>query len=200
MDPLPCLKGVTKVQGSNRGHVPGGWHHYCMLCCGQMLRACGFLVSPAVTSCAAAGPAAIAKVLHSRQSALEQFITSSVSTMTVAAAEAACTAGSTAAAADGEVQQSTGPFSSPEALDAHVERAWAHFRSLGSPQWHVAPMVDQVGCCSRRCQTTNPTCILLAACYLHADAAMMWFWNSSHLLQLLLIRKMTSTHIQPTDG
>lgn len=30
------------------------------------------------------------------------------------------------------------------ALQANVQRSWEHFRSLGSPQWHVAPMVDQV--------------------------------------------------------
>lgn len=36
-------------------------------------------------------------------------------------------------------------YKDPESLKAHVERAWEHFRSLGSPQYHVAPMVDQVG-------------------------------------------------------
>jgi hypothetical protein len=45
------------------------------------------------------------------------------------------------AAADGT---NTLPFSDLQALEAHAERAWAHFRSLGSPAWHVAPMVDQV--------------------------------------------------------
>jgi hypothetical protein len=27
---------------------------------------------------------------------------------------------------------------------AHAEQAWAFFKSLGSPKYHVAPMVDQV--------------------------------------------------------
>lgn len=36
-------------------------------------------------------------------------------------------------------------YKDPESLKAHVERSWEHFRSLGSPQYHVAPMVDQVG-------------------------------------------------------
>lgn len=35
------------------------------------------------------------------------------------------------------------PYTTPDALDAHVARAWDYFRSLGSPAWHVAPMVDQ---------------------------------------------------------
>jgi hypothetical protein len=51
--------------------------------------------------------------------------------------------GSTAATAAAD-QGACPPFTNPEALDAHVEQAWAHFRSLGSPQFHVAPMVDQV--------------------------------------------------------
>jgi len=34
------------------------------------------------------------------------------------------------------------PYTSPDALDAHVARAWAYFRALGAPQLHVAPMVD----------------------------------------------------------
>ena len=28
--------------------------------------------------------------------------------------------------------------------EQHAERAWAFFRSIGSPKYHVAPMVDQV--------------------------------------------------------
>lgn len=36
-------------------------------------------------------------------------------------------------------------------LDAHVARAWDHFKALGSPKFHVAPMVDQVrGSASRQ--------------------------------------------------
>lgn len=38
------------------------------------------------------------------------------------------------------------PFAAPEALDAHVERSWEYWRRLGSPRWHVAPMVDQARC------------------------------------------------------
>ena len=34
------------------------------------------------------------------------------------------------------------PYTTPAALDAHVARAWAHFRALGAPALHVAPMVD----------------------------------------------------------
>jgi hypothetical protein len=34
------------------------------------------------------------------------------------------------------------PYATPEALDAHIDRAWAHFRALGAPRLHVAPMVD----------------------------------------------------------
>lgn len=68
--------------------------------------------------------------------------------MTVAAADTALPERTTAAAAAGGLHSSPGhqaPYTTPEALDAHVERAWAHFRGLGSPKWHVAPMVDQVG-------------------------------------------------------
>lgn len=36
------------------------------------------------------------------------------------------------------------PYVDQIALDAHVARSWEYFRSLGSPRWHVAPMVDQV--------------------------------------------------------
>jgi hypothetical protein len=66
--------------------------------------------------------------------------------MTVAAAEAdvACTPSSTAAADVASTAAAGPPYTTPEALDAHVERSWAYFRSLGSPKWHVAPMVDQV--------------------------------------------------------
>lgn len=32
----------------------------------------------------------------------------------------------------------------PGSLQAHREKAWQFFRSIGSPQLHVAPMVDQV--------------------------------------------------------
>jgi hypothetical protein len=37
------------------------------------------------------------------------------------------------------------PYDTPAALEKHIQRSWAHFRSLGSPKFHVAPMVDQVG-------------------------------------------------------
>lgn len=30
----------------------------------------------------------------------------------------------------------------------HAARAWQFFRSIGSPKYHVAPMVDQVGLCA----------------------------------------------------
>lgn len=78
--------------------------------------------------------------------------------MTVATAVAEV-APSPPTAAEGDVP----PFLTAEALDAHVERAWAHFRSLGSPKWHVAPMVDQVlRSCQRQQQqhavTTNNCC------------------------------------------
>ena len=36
------------------------------------------------------------------------------------------------------------PYRTPAALEKHIERSWAYFRSLGSPKFHVAPMVDQV--------------------------------------------------------
>ncbi|KAF8065442.1 HAP2 [Scenedesmus sp. PABB004] len=35
------------------------------------------------------------------------------------------------------------PFAEPAALEAHAQRAWAYWRALGSPKYHVAPMVDQ---------------------------------------------------------
>lgn len=81
-------------------------------------------------------------------------------TMTAAAAELQeqAQAGSSAAAAAAAAGPlaapacSGPPYTDAAALDAHVERAWAHFRALGSPRWHVAPMVDQVRCCgAARC-------------------------------------------------
>jgi hypothetical protein len=30
-------------------------------------------------------------------------------------------------------------------LDEHAAKAWEFFRGMGSPKFHVAPMVDQVG-------------------------------------------------------
>jgi tRNA-dihydrouridine synthase 1 len=35
------------------------------------------------------------------------------------------------------------PLLEGEALDAHVARAWARWRTLGAPRYHCAPMVDQ---------------------------------------------------------
>lgn len=37
------------------------------------------------------------------------------------------------------------PLDAANGGDSHSERAWAYWRSLGSPKYHVAPMVDQVG-------------------------------------------------------
>jgi hypothetical protein len=64
-----------------------------------------------------------------------------------------CSTAATAAADRGACP----PYTTPEALDAHVEQAWAHFRSLGRPQFHVAPMVDQVrtGQLTSSFETTN---------------------------------------------
>lgn len=39
---------------------------------------------------------------------------------------------------------------------SHSERAWAYWRSLGSPKYHVAPMVDQVRPCSP--PSLQPSC------------------------------------------
>lgn len=115
-----------------------------------MLRVSCSILSQAAES-AVAATAVTATVSHTKRASLKPLLNrkSSVcnSIMTVAAAEAdmACTPSSTAAAADDASSTSPGPpYTTPEALDAHVERSWAYFRSLGSPKWHVAPMVDQV--------------------------------------------------------
>jgi len=36
------------------------------------------------------------------------------------------------------------PYTDAQSLAEHVQRSWAYFKKLGSPKWHVAPMVDQV--------------------------------------------------------
>lgn len=72
---------------------------------------------------------------------LRHFLTSH---MTVATAEVACTPASTAATVDADSKPAGPPYTDPKALDAHIQRAWEHFRRIGSPQLHVAPMVDQV--------------------------------------------------------
>lgn len=56
----------------------------------------------------------------------------------------AATAAGKADGVDGVSSRSAPPYNDAAALDAHVERAWAHYRRLGSPKWMVAPMVDQV--------------------------------------------------------
>ncbi|GBF92704.1 tRNA-dihydrouridine(16 17) synthase [NAD(P)(+)]-like [Raphidocelis subcapitata] len=66
---------------------------------------------------------------------------------TAAAAAAAGAAVGAAPAANGAAPAAAErppppPYADAAALDAHVRRAWAHFRSLGSPRLHVAPMVD----------------------------------------------------------
>ena len=38
----------------------------------------------------------------------------------------------------------------PGTLEAHRERSWNFFRGIGSPAFHVAPMVDQVGIRSKK--------------------------------------------------
>jgi tRNA-dihydrouridine synthase 1 len=58
-----------------------------------------------------------------------------------AGAPAAATDAAGAAAPPAAAAQQP-PFATAAALDAHVARAWAHFRALGSPRLHVAPMVD----------------------------------------------------------
>ena len=47
----------------------------------------------------------------------------------------------------GTEQVVSGNFANPmtlSAADLHTERAWKFWRKLGSPKYHVAPMVDQV--------------------------------------------------------
>jgi hypothetical protein len=41
-------------------------------------------------------------------------------------------------------------------VESHAERSWAYFRSLGSPKWHVAPMVDQVGAAKQQGRHRRP--------------------------------------------
>jgi hypothetical protein len=40
--------------------------------------------------------------------------------------------------------QASAPAVSPAEDVPHAARAWEFFRSMGSPKFHVAPMVDQV--------------------------------------------------------
>ena len=52
-----------------------------------------------------------------------------------------------AAAAAGDSQAEASPSGKAELAATavpHAARAWEWFRSMGSPRYHVAPMVDQV--------------------------------------------------------
>eukprot|EP00882_Tetradesmus_deserticola_P015758 GHRQ01016792.1.p1 GENE.GHRQ01016792.1~~GHRQ01016792.1.p1 ORF type:complete len:339 (+),score=106.38 GHRQ01016792.1:225-1241(+) len=59
-----------------------------------------------------------------------------------AAAEAAPAAAAAQPGSSSPASLDSPPYSGA-ALEAHVQRSWSYFRSLGSPKWHVAPMVDQ---------------------------------------------------------
>lgn len=91
-----------------------------------------------------------------------------------------CSTAATAAADKGACP----PYTDPDALDAHVEQAWAHFRSLGSPQFHVAPMVDQV----RAWQLTS--CCENHQCFSTADKL---------LGQSAIYRMLVSTITKPSE-
>jgi hypothetical protein len=67
--------------------------------------------------------------------------------MTVAVADAPTVEAAAEAGSSSQPCVDRPPYSGA-ALEAHVQRSWDYFRSLGSPKWHVAPMVDQVCVCS----------------------------------------------------
>lgn len=108
--------------------------------------------------------AALATQTHTHRLLIYSRLVNNVN-MTVETAGVAgrhlCSTAATAAADKGACP----PYTTPEALDAHVEQAWAHFRSLGSLQCHVAPMVDQVRNrqLTSSCETTNACQRLLSS-------------------------------------
>lgn len=67
--------------------------------------------------------------------------------MTVAVADAPTVEAAAHAGSSSQPSVDRPPYSGA-ALEAHVQRSWNYFKSLGSPKWHVAPMVDQVCACS----------------------------------------------------
>lgn len=62
--------------------------------------------------------------------------------MTVAVADAPTVEAAAHAGSSSQPSVDRPPYSGA-ALEAHVQRSWDYFKSLGSPKWHVAPMVDQ---------------------------------------------------------
>jgi hypothetical protein len=66
--------------------------------------------------------------------------------MTVAVADAPTLEAAPQAGSSSQPSVDRPPYAGA-ALEAHVQRSWDYFKSLGSPKWHVAPMVDQVCTC-----------------------------------------------------
>lgn len=61
------------------------------------------------------------------------------------------------------------PLDAAEGGDSHSERAWAYWRSLGAPKYHVAPMVDQV-----HPSPPTLTLLLLYGCTTGVASACVW--------------------------
>lgn len=59
----------------------------------------------------------------------------------------------------------------PADRQAHADKAWAHFRALGSPKFHVAPMVDQVGRAELKGRMLDGWARNRSPCAVHAPSA-----------------------------
>ena len=55
---------------------------------------------------------------------------------------------STSASTCKQIQEESAQMTVP-AADLHVQQAWDFWRRIGSPKFHVAPMVDQVCTCMK---------------------------------------------------